>query len=107
MVWRPLLPATVHTPTGTVYLLHFERPFGHAQHYIGFSRDVDDRLEEQLRGNGARLVRHVIAAGIPIVLAKEWPNVDQVFEYRLKNRGGARRCCPICSAPVVGVVAGA
>jgi hypothetical protein len=42
-------------------------------------------------------VQHVIAAGIPIVLAKEWENVPQTFEYQLKNRGGARRICPVCS----------
>jgi len=96
MVWRPLLPATTRTRKGTVYLLHFERPFGHARHYIGFSTLVDARLEDQLRGSGANLVRRVIDAGIPVLLAREWVNVDQVFEYQLKNRGGATRWCPLC-----------
>ena len=96
MPWRPLFPTRERTPWGTVYLLHFSRPFGHAQHYIGFSREVDGRLEEQLRGNGAQLVRRVIEAGIEITLAKEWEGVPLTFEYQLKNRGGARKYCPVC-----------
>jgi hypothetical protein len=96
MPYRKLLPETSRTLKGTVYLLHFEQPFGHAQHYIGFSRVIDDRLTDQLRGSGARLVQHVIAAGIVISLAKEWIDVPQTMEFRLKNRGGAARICPIC-----------
>lgn len=100
MVWRALLPARARTRTGTVYLLHFEQPFRHARHYIGFTSapDPDVRLTEQLRGGGANLIKHVIAAGIPILLAKEWPAVPQAFEYQLKNRGGAAKTCPICRA---------
>jgi hypothetical protein len=97
MPYRRVFPQRASTRQGTVYLLHFEAPFKHAQHYIGFSQAITDRLVEQLRGGGAKLVQHVIAAGIPIVLAKEWENVPQTFEYQLKNRGGARRICPVCS----------
>jgi hypothetical protein len=25
------------SPRGTVYLLHFERPYKHARHYLGFT----------------------------------------------------------------------
>jgi hypothetical protein len=100
MVWRKLFPERAATRVGTVYLLHFETPFAHAQHYIGFTEapDPEQRLIEQLQGSGANLLRHVVAAGIPILLAKEWHNVSQRVEYQLKNRGGAGRICPICKS---------
>lgn len=94
--YRKLFPERDSTPKGTVYLLHFDTPFRHARHYIGFSADVDNRLEEQLRGNGAKLVRAAIAAGISIRLAAEFPGKSLRFEIFLKNRGGAAKWCPIC-----------
>ena len=37
---------------GTVYLLHFERPYnGRSQHYLGFTRnDLEQHLESHRRG---------------------------------------------------------
>lgn len=111
MVWRPLLPATSRTPKGWVYLLHFSRPVGtegrgSAQHYIGFTEreDVLDRLVEHLSCSGAasRLVRHAIAAGVDVTLA--WVSPERVTlreEYRLKNRGSAKRWCPHCTGTPV------
>jgi hypothetical protein len=34
------------TRTGTVYLLHFDRPYRHARHYLGWAEDLDNRLAE-------------------------------------------------------------
>jgi predicted GIY-YIG superfamily endonuclease len=100
MPWRPLLPVRSTTRIGVVYLLHFERPFGQgknqAQHYCGFTLDEDARYEAHLRGWGARLVAHVLAAGIGVRLAAVWKGVDQTYEYKLKNRGSFRRWCPVC-----------
>jgi predicted GIY-YIG superfamily endonuclease len=31
---------------GIVYLLHFERSYRHARHYIGFTQNLGQRLEE-------------------------------------------------------------
>lgn len=94
--YRPLKPDRPSTPRGTVYLLHFDAPYQHARHYVGFSTEIDNRLEVQLRGNGAKLVKRVLEAGINIRLAKEFPNVSLRFEIQLKNRGGATKWCPIC-----------
>ena len=99
MPHRPLLHRRGTTRVGIVYLLHFDRPFAHAQHYIGFTEHLDQRCEDHLRGNGANLVAHVVAAGITIQLAAEWRNVTQVAEYALKNKGGMVRYCPVCSGP--------
>ncbi|HEV2344502.1 MAG TPA: hypothetical protein VGS97_10455 [Actinocrinis sp.] len=40
---------------GTVYLPHFDAPFGHAKHYTGWSADLPARLAEHGAGRGARL----------------------------------------------------
>lgn len=83
---------------GTVYLLHFSRPFGHAKHYLGHAVNLERRLEEHARGRGANLVRHALAAGIKFKLARTWEGVDRYEERRLKNRGGKARMCPLCRA---------
>ena len=103
MPWRPLLPARRSTPRGCVYVLHFSRPFGHARHYIGFTRrsteaEPLERVVEHLTGRGARLLRYAVNAGIGVTLGLVKANVSQVEEYRLKNRGGAGRVCQCCRA---------
>ena len=45
-----------------VYLLHFDRPFKHARHYVGFFEDADkvaSRLQRHADGDGAALTRAV------------------------------------------------
>jgi predicted GIY-YIG superfamily endonuclease len=84
----------------TVYLLHFDRPFHHARHYIGYTQrdDVAERLAEHVAGRGANLVKHAINAGITVVIARVWQNVSRGTERKKKNQGGAARICPICKA---------
>ena len=82
--------------TGTVYLLHFDAPYKHARHYIGFAEDLDARLILHQRGEGARLLAAIIGAGISFTLARTWTG-DRTLERRIKNLGGAARVCPICS----------
>jgi predicted GIY-YIG superfamily endonuclease len=81
---------------GSVYLLHFDVPFGHAKHYTGWARALDARLAHHATGNGARLTAVVRSAGIGWSLARTWTGVDRYFERSLKRRGGASRQCPIC-----------
>jgi predicted GIY-YIG superfamily endonuclease len=39
------------TVEGTVYLLHFERPYkGRMRHYLGFTRNLEQRLENHRQG---------------------------------------------------------
>jgi len=40
---------------GTVYLIHFNRAYKHARHYLGYSEHLDKRLTDHLCGMGARL----------------------------------------------------
>jgi hypothetical protein len=61
MPYRKLWPSRPSTPHGTVYMLHFDQPFKHANHYIGFTtRTVEDRLVEHIPAR-AQLVADVVA----------------------------------------------
>lgn len=82
---------------GTVYLLHFDRPFGHARHYLGWAGpgNLGHRLAHHAAGSGANLLRHVAAAGIGWTLVRTW-SADRHEERRIKRRGGLGRCCPSC-----------
>ena len=82
--------------TGTVYLLHFDQPYKHARHYLGWTkRTVRCRLAEHEAGRGARLLAVVRAAGIGWQLARLWPG-GPARERQLKRQGGHARKCPLC-----------
>ena len=81
---------------GTVYLLHFDQPYKHARHYVGWTaRTVRCRLAEHEAGRGARLLAVVRAAGIGWQLARCWPG-GRARERQLKRQGGHARKCPLC-----------
>ena len=80
----------------TVYLLHFDEPYRHARHYIGYTDNLTWRLHLHNIGRGARLLEVVHSAGITWQLARTWEG-DRKLERRLKNRHEAPRLCPICN----------
>jgi predicted GIY-YIG superfamily endonuclease len=79
----------------TVYLIHFERAFWHAQHYIGLTVNLEQRLEQHRKGNGAKLLRAINARGIPWQVVRTWPG-GYTLERALKNRKKSRDMCPVC-----------
>jgi predicted GIY-YIG superfamily endonuclease len=81
---------------GTVYLLHFDQPFGHARHYLGWSENLPARLVAHECGAGARLTEVAYEAGVRWVLSRTWPGVTRTVERSLKRQGGAARRCPAC-----------
>ena len=81
--------------SGTVYLLHFDQPYRHARHYVGWARNVKRRLVEHEAGRGARLLAVVRAAGIGWQLARMWPG-SRTRERQIKRQGGHARQCPLC-----------
>lgn len=83
-------------PRGTVYLLHFDEPYKHARHYIGWSDNLDARIDAHRNGTGARLLEVIIGAGIGFCVARTWKRKTRAYERRLKKRGGAARICPLC-----------
>ena len=79
-----------------VYLIHFERPYKHAQHYIGYAADIDKRLAKHSSGNGARLIKVIQDHGIEWCVVKIWKDKGRDFERKLKKQKNAWRHCPIC-----------
>lgn len=81
----------------TVYLLHFDSPLYHAQHYLGITSDLPSRIERHLHSNGSPLIAAALRAGITPTLARTWEG-DRTLERQLKRSHNNRRFCPICSA---------
>jgi hypothetical protein len=82
---------------GTVYLIHFESPFKHAKHHLGWTEGpLELRLGDHRTGRGARLMKVVTAAGVDWRLARTWPDATRTFERRLKKHSGTRYC-PVCN----------
>ena len=81
---------------GKVYLLHFDKPYMHARHYLGWAKHLEQRLEHHRAGTGANLLKVITQHGINFEVARIWENEDRNFERRLKNQGGLSRHCPIC-----------
>jgi hypothetical protein len=82
---------------GTVYLLHFSAPVGHAQHYVGWTAGLDPqpRFQRHLAGRGSPLVRAALRAGT-VSLACHVPGT-RADERVLKRRKNTRDYCPLCS----------
>lgn len=86
----------------TVYLIHFERPYKHAKHYVGYTalETIEERMARHREGRGARLLQVVTEAGINWVIARLWtfPTVGKAKqkEKRLKMRAATRHC-PLCN----------
>ncbi len=85
-----------------VYLIHFDEPLGdrsnprgQARHYLGYTEDLDARMEAHRRGNGSAIMRAVSEAGISWRLVRTWPGGRDV-EKKLKSQHNSPRFCPIC-----------
>lgn len=81
---------------GIVYLIHFDRPFGHARHYLGWTRtrNFEARIAHHRAGTGSNLMRHVTAAGIGWRVIRTWHGTRS-DERRLKGHSSTRYC-PAC-----------
>ncbi len=81
---------------GLIYLLHFERSYHHARHYLGYTEDLEARVAAHRAGRGSPLVAAAIRDGIDFEVAATWPG-DRHPERRLhRYRNSPRRLCPIC-----------
>jgi hypothetical protein len=73
---------------GTVYLIHFQRPYKHARHYCGWVHSptfLEPRLGAHRDGAGARLMAVITAAGIG------WELVHLARQPRLRAAPEASR----------------
>jgi len=94
----PLAKDEIKTVSGpTVYVLHVERPFRHAAHYLGFTNNLLARIAQHRAGQGARLMEVIGWYGIDFEVARTWRG-DRKLERRLKRWHAGPRLCPICQA---------
>jgi len=86
-----------NTP-GTAYLLHFDKPYKHAQHYLGWTSDLDRRLKSHEDGNRERCVLTYVIhkAGITWKLVRTWDG-PLAMEKKLKALKNSRLLCPVCN----------
>jgi hypothetical protein len=83
---------------GVIYLLHFERSYHHARHYLGYTDDLEARVAAHRAGHGSPLVAAAVRDGIEFCVAATWPG-DRHEERRMhRYRNSPRRLCPICRA---------
>jgi predicted GIY-YIG superfamily endonuclease len=83
-------------PLGVVYMLHFEQPYQHAKHYVGWTEDLLERLDQHAAGHAARLTTVIYQAGIGFTLVRLCEGTRST-ERAIKNAGGAVRYCPSCT----------
>jgi predicted GIY-YIG superfamily endonuclease len=81
---------------GVIYMLHFDQPYRHARHYVGWTEDLMDRLDRHAEGRGARLIAVIWHAGIGFTLIRVCEGTRR-RERAIKNDGGATRFCPACT----------
>jgi predicted GIY-YIG superfamily endonuclease len=77
------------------YLLHFDRAYWHARHYLGTTRNLAARIEAHRGGKGARLVQVITSAGIGFRCVRTWKGGYQL-ERRLKRWHKSTQLCPVC-----------
>lgn len=82
-----------------VYLIHFNKKFKHAKHYIGFCKDgrLKERMFHHKNGTGSKLMKAVSKAKINWKVVRVWDNEDGNFERKLKNMKNSKKLCPICN----------
>lgn len=82
-----------------IYILHFDEPYYHARHYVGFCEEgnLDQRLSQHRGGQGSPLMLAVESAGIRWSVALTAPG-GRDFERTIKRAKKTSRYCPLCIA---------
>lgn len=81
-----------------VYLIHFDSPFKHAQHYLGWAKDVEARFRLHAGGRGCRLLKFVNEGGIDYHIVRRWQSTTRILEFKFKKWHDNKILCPICQS---------
>lgn len=83
---------------GLIYLIHFEKPYKHARHYLGWTHEqsLPERLNRHRRGDGAKLLKAAKEAGIRFKVVRTWEGTRD-DERSLKRLKQTPKLCPVCS----------
>lgn len=79
-----------------VYLIHFDEPYYHARHYLGYTADLEARIRAHRLGRGARLIQVINEVGIGWDVVRVWEDGGRDLEQALKALHNAPRLCPLC-----------
>lgn len=85
-----------------VYLLHFIdriNPNHPCRHYIGYTRNLEQRIEQHRHGYFCRLTQVARERGIDFVVARTWEG-GRTLEKQLKRQKNGPRLCPICKKEI-------
>jgi hypothetical protein len=80
---------------GDLYVAHFDPPYRHAGHYLGWTEDPAGRWGTHLNGHGSPLVRAAVGAGCRITFHVIGRGT-RYDERRLHNEHHTERHCPTC-----------
>ena len=89
------LPQESNLAGKKVYLIHLEKPLKHARHYLGFSEDLQGRVQQHRNGRGATFMKAITKEGISWHVSRIWDG-DRELERILKNQHNASHLCPTC-----------
>ena len=81
-----------------VYLLHLDRKWCGGNHYVGYARDIAERVRQHVAGTGALYTRTAARSGISLHLVRVWPGAGKDVELRIKRQGSGIAYCPWCQA---------
>ena len=88
-----------------VYLLHFDKPLAHAQHYCGYTPNgVDARVKLHRTKLGAHLTKAAVESGCELQIAQVWEHGSwqeaRRQERQMKKTHNLPRYCPLCGGRV-------
>lgn len=84
-----------------VYILHFDTPLAHAQHYVGLTNNLRQRLNAHASGNGSNLTKELFNLDKPWQLAALFQTTNanaRRVEKNIKDTNNAANFCGICNA---------
>lgn len=83
-----------------IYVLHFDEPLAHAQHYAGCTTNLRKRLQTHAAGHGSHLTKELFRQGREWILGGLYETSrDNMRKHErcLKDQANAKRYCEICS----------
>ena len=78
-----------------IYLIHFDKKISHAQHYVGSTRNLKQRIKTHRDSRGANLLRVANERGIRWEVVRIW-RLKCREERILKKMKSTANYCPIC-----------
>lgn len=81
-----------------VYLIHLEKPVNPdrpAQHYLGWTTNLSNRIEQHRTNQGAKILKAANQRNIKWEVVATW-NCGRGGEVQFKRRRNHKRYCPKC-----------